>query len=106
MRPSGLRRAPTTYENASCSILLFLTREPRPESPSYVRPIISLTRADSKLSVRQKQFGDRGWDQARRLPRRPGASAGSYRKRRRQYLRSASTTTLDAAADQVRCPAG
>src|SRR6266566_8753894 len=84
----------------------FFTREPCPESPGHVRPIISLTRPDSKLSARQKRFAGRGWAPAPRLPRRRGAAAGSYRRRRRQYLRSGSTTRLDAAPHPVPCPAG
>src|SRR5882762_3539991 len=84
----------------------FFTGETRPEYPGCVRPIISLMRADSKLSARQKRYRGRKWGPGRRLPRKRASAAGSYRKRRRQYLRSGSTTRLDAVARPVRCPAG
>src|SRR5256886_12755797 len=69
-------------------------------------PIFALMRADSKLTARQKPFAGKAGDRARRLRQKRASAAGSYRKRRKQYLRSGSTTRLDAAARPVRCPAG
>src|SRR5207253_6403534 len=82
----------------------FFSGETRPEYPGCVRPIITLKRADSKLTARQKPFADKVGGPARRLPQKRASAAGSYRKRRNHYLRSDSTSRLDAATRPVRCP--
>src|SRR2546422_779572 len=60
---------------------------------------------DSKFSARQKRFGGKGLDPARRLPKMRASAAYSCRRRRKRYLRFGSTTRLDAVARPARCPA-
>jgi len=100
-RSQQVARAPTTYENSSCSILLF-HGEPHPKCQGLCAHYLSHSGQIPSSAPGRNSFAVGDGVRQAGFRKCPQAAAGSCRKRRRRYLRSGSTTKLDEVARPVR----